>query len=147
MLQQLPFPIRTECPPGACVCERDKLLDDPQADVRILMLTREEEKKLIARIDAIDSYAQLRHIEQRLREQLGLVLHITPSPNEVRTVRGFTIGFQPHTGLCRKTAQTVPAAIRRCLDRNPAIVYAILDARDLLGQAGDPQPEQSGDGA
>ena len=147
MLQQLPFPIRTECPPGACVCERDKLLDDPQADVRILMLTREEEKKLIARIDAIDSYAQLRHIAQRLREQLGLVLHITPSANEVRTVRGFSIGFQAHPGLCRKTAQSVPAAVRRCLDRNPAIVYAILDARDLLGQAADPGAEPSDDGA
>ena len=33
-----PFPIRTECPPGTCVCERDALLAAPGGDVRILRL-------------------------------------------------------------------------------------------------------------
>jgi hypothetical protein len=28
----------------------------------------------------------------------------------------------------------VPAAIRRCLEQQPHIVYALLDAHDLLGQ-------------
>ena len=35
------LPIRTECPPGACVCDRDALLQNPQGDTRVLMLTRE----------------------------------------------------------------------------------------------------------
>jgi hypothetical protein len=55
MLQGLPYPIRTECPPGACVCNREALLAAPDADLRILRLTREEEKKLLARIEAVDS--------------------------------------------------------------------------------------------
>ncbi len=38
-----PFPIRTECPPGACTCRREELLADPNADIRVLRLTREEE--------------------------------------------------------------------------------------------------------
>ena len=36
------FPIRTECPPGACECDRERLLADPEADMRVLMLTKEE---------------------------------------------------------------------------------------------------------
>lgn len=127
------FPIRKECPPGACVCERDALLQDPQGDTRILRLTREEEKRLIERIDGIASYADLQKIGERLRAQLGVALCITPSAREVRTVRGFTIQLAERPGLCRKTRQSVPAAIRKCLERNPDIVYAILNERDLLG--------------
>ncbi|MFC3109387.1 hypothetical protein ACFQAT_11715 [Undibacterium arcticum] len=97
------------------------------------MLTLEEEKKLIARIDNISSYADLRHIEERMQSQLGIVLQITPSIREVRTVRGFSIQLIERPGLCRKTRQSIPAAIRRCLEKNPDIVYAILNARDLLG--------------
>ena len=41
-----PFAIRTECPPGACVCGREALLNDPDADLRVLRLTRDEEKRL-----------------------------------------------------------------------------------------------------
>ncbi len=48
----LPFPIREECPPGACVCDRERLLCDPQGDIRILRRTKQEEKRLIARIEA-----------------------------------------------------------------------------------------------
>ncbi|WP_394792098.1 hypothetical protein [Rhodoferax sp.] len=55
----VPFPIRKECPPGACVCQRDTLLDDPQADMRILQLSQAEEKKLIARLGALQSLAVL----------------------------------------------------------------------------------------
>ena len=28
--------IRQPCPPGACICEREQLLDTPGADLRIL---------------------------------------------------------------------------------------------------------------
>lgn len=133
MLQTATVPIRTECPPGACVCDREALLADPQADRRILQLTREEEKRLVARIDAIASYAELKKIEQRMHQLLGIALRITPSSHEVRTVRGFSIELAPLPGLCRKTRQAIPAAVRRCLERHPEIAYAILDAHDLLG--------------
>lgn len=128
----LPFPIRKECPPGACDCERDALLDDPRADLRILRLTKEEEKRLLERIEAISTYAELMRVGQRLEEQLGVSISIAPGPNEVRTVRGFQILLSQRRGLCRKTRQAVPAAVRRCLERHPEIAYAILDAHDLF---------------
>lgn len=133
MLQELPFPIRVECPPGACVCKRELLLDNPASDTRILRLTREQEKKLIERIERVDSYSQLQHVGKLMHEQLGVTLRITPSVREVRTVRGIAIVLEDMPGLCRKTRQEIPAAIRRCLDRHPDIAYAILNAHDLLG--------------
>ena len=133
MLQPAPFPIRKECPPGTCVCDRDRLLNDPHGDIRILRLTREEEKKLIARIETICSYADLQHLAERMQAQLGITLRITPSIHEVRTVRGISIQLTERAGLCKKTRQAIPAAIRRCLDRNPDIAYALLDAHGLLG--------------
>lgn len=134
MLQALPFPIRVECPPGLCVCDRERLLADPQADTRILMLTRDQEKKMLERIERIDSYAQLQHVGKLMYDQLGLELNIFPSALEVRTVRGLAIQVKELPGLCRKTRQAIPTAIRRCLDQHPEIVYAILDAHDLFGQ-------------
>lgn len=133
MLQALPFPPRTECPPGLCVCQREALIADPDGDTRVLMLTREQEKKLVERIERIDSYEQLLHVGKLLYDQLGVVLSITPSPREVRTVRGIQILLVEQPGLCRKTRQAVPAAIRRCLEQHPDISYAILNANDLLG--------------
>ena len=127
-------PIRKECPPGACVCERDRLLEDPAADTRILMLTREEEKKLIARIESVASHAQLKHLELRMQDLLGITIRITRGSREVRTARGLSIEVIERPGLCRKTRTAIPAAIRRCLEKNPEIVYAILNADDLLGQ-------------
>ncbi|MFJ7565574.1 hypothetical protein ACIQW9_01260 [Herminiimonas sp. NPDC097707] len=133
MLPTSPLPIRTECPPGTCVCERESLLSDPAGDMRILLLTRMEEKKLIARIESISSYADLQHMAERMQAQLGIVVKIAPGAREVRTVRGLTIELLERPGLCKKIRQTIPAAIRKCLDRNPEIVYAILDAHDLFG--------------
>lgn len=129
-----PFPIRKECPPGACDCKREVLLDDPQADLRVLRLTKEEEKRLLERIETIASYAELMRVSQRLEEQLGVSVTIQPGLNEVRTVRGFQIELGERPGLCRKTRQSVPAAIRRCLDRHPDIAFAILNAHDLFAR-------------
>jgi hypothetical protein len=134
MLQEFPFPIRVECPPGLCVCEREQLLADPAADKRILMLTREQEKKMLERIERVDSYAQLQHVGKLMRDQLGIELTIFPAAREVRTVRGLAIQVREFPGLCRKTRQAIPTAIRRCLEQHPEIVYAILDAHDLFGQ-------------
>ena len=127
-----PFPIRKECPPGACDCDREQLLDNPQADLRVLRLTRDEEKKLLERIEAVSSYAELMRVGQRLEEQLGVTIRIAPGPNEVRTVRGFQIELAQRPGLCRKTRQAVPAAVRRCLEKHPDIAFAILNANDLF---------------
>ncbi len=132
-MQPTTIPIREECPPGSCVCERDILLSDPAADIRVLRLTKWEEKKLIAHIENISTYAGLRKLQERLHEQLGVVLHIAPSINEVRTMRGIMIRLEEQPGLCKKARQSIPAAIRKCLEKNPEIAYAILDAHDLLG--------------
>jgi hypothetical protein len=68
-----------------------------------------------------------------MEEQLGLVLRIAPGAEEVRTVRGLMIQVDERPGLCRKLRQSIPAAVRRCLEAHPEIVYAILDAHDLFG--------------
>lgn len=125
--------IRNECPPGACDCGRDVLLQDPCGDLRVLRLNRQEEKKLIARIEAISTYPDLQKIIERMQEQVDIVVRIAPGMHEVRTVRGLNIQLEPRPGLCRKLRQSIPAAVRRCLEKNPDIVYAILDAHDLLG--------------
>ncbi|CUI50817.1 hypothetical protein [Achromobacter dolens] len=128
----LPFPIRQECPPGACMCDRDRLLADPAADVRILRLTKEEEKRLVARLENIASLEDLRAMQGRMQAQLGIVVRIIPSDNEVRTSRGIAIQLDEQPGLCRKTRTSIPAAIRRGFDNRPEIVYALLNERDLL---------------
>lgn len=132
-MQSPPFVLREECPQGLCTCERDALLGNPAGDLRILRLTKMEEKKLIARIEAISSYDDLKHMEERMLAQLGIALQISPGLNEVRTVRGLNIVLEEQQGLCRKTRQTIPAAIRKCLERNPEITYAILDKDGLFG--------------
>lgn len=140
-MQQLSLPVqvplRKECPPGACVCQRELLEQDPTADLRVLMLTQEQEKRLIERIGRITSYADLQHVVHLLQTQLGVVLRIMPGPREVRTVRGFIIRLEDQPGLCKKTRQAIPAAIRKCLEQQPQIAYAILDLHDLLGASKD----------
>lgn len=114
------------------MCDRDRLLADPAADVRILRLTREEEKRLVARLENITSLEDLRAMQGRMQAQLGIVVHIIPSDNEVRTSRGIAIQLDDQPGLCRKTRSSIPAAIRRGFDNRPEIVYALLNERDLL---------------
>lgn len=127
------FPIRKECPPGACVCNREVLLSTPDSDIRILQLTREEESRLITRIENIASFADLQKIQGRMQAQLGIVVRMLPSANEVRTSRGISIEIDELPGLCKKTKQSIPTAIRRCFDNNPSVLYALLDTHDLLG--------------
>ncbi|MEO6855113.1 MAG: hypothetical protein ABI410_03620 [Rhodoferax sp.] len=129
------IPIRKKCPPGACVCQREKLLADPQADLRILRLTKEEEAKLLARLESLQTLPDLQRMQARLHDQLGIQLTIAPGANEVQTVRGFHIQVHDQPGLCRKTKQAIPAAVRRCLEATPAIAFEILDAEGLWGGA------------
>jgi hypothetical protein len=126
------FPIRTECPPGACNCGRDALLQNPDADVRVMRLTREDEKQLLRRLENLNSLSDLKHIEERLVLQLGIRLSINTSLNEVRSLRGITILVHEQLGLCRKTRQAIPAAIRRSLEQQPEIAHEILNVGGLF---------------
>lgn len=125
-------PLRVECPPGACVCDRARVLADPELDQRPLMITRQQELKLIERIERIDSFADLQHVQALIHKNIGATLHIAPGPNEVRSVRGIVIVLEDRPGLCKKVRQSVPAAVRRCLTTRPEIAWAILDAHDLF---------------
>lgn len=124
--------IRQPCPPGACDCDREQLLQTPGADVRILTLTREEEKKLIARLEDLKSLQDLERMQQLMYQQLGIRVHVAPGHTEVKSMRGIQIDIDPFPGLCRKTRQAIPAAIRRGMENRPEIAYRLLDAHDLF---------------
>ncbi len=130
-----PLSIRQPCPPGACNCEREPLLEKPDADIRILLLTRNEEKRLLERLENLQSLSDLERLQQRMFEQLGIRVAIAPGFNEVRTMRGIAISIDDLPGLCRKTRQAIPAAIRRGLEKRPEIAYELLNANDLLRDA------------
>ncbi|MFJ2427357.1 hypothetical protein [Pseudomonas sp. NPDC087804] len=125
-------PLRSPCPPGACDCGRDPLLDTPGADLRILRLTREEEKVLLARLEKLKNLDDLRHLQKRMFEQLGIRVDISPGFHEVRTMLGIEIEIDALPGLCRKTRKSIPTAIRRGLNNNPEIAFELLNAHDLL---------------
>lgn len=127
-----PFPLRTECPPGACICARDRLLADPQGDLRILRLSRADEKSLLQRLENLRDLADLRHLEKRMEQQLGIRLTLVTSPRGVRSLRGILIRVQEQPGLCRKTRQAIPAAIRRGIDKRPQIAWEIANAGGLF---------------
>ncbi|MCF7532890.1 hypothetical protein [Pseudomonas petrae] len=127
-----PLPIRSPCPPGACQCDRDRLLELDGADVRILRLTRQEEKRLLERLENIASVEDLQRLQTRMFDQLGIRLDIAPGFNEVRSMRGMVIDIAELPGMCRKTRAAIPAAIRRGLEKNPEIAWRLLNAHDLF---------------
>jgi hypothetical protein len=130
-----PPPIRPPCPPAVCNCQRERLGETPGADLRILCLTRSEEKRLLERLENLADLADLEHMRRRMHEQLGIRLEIAPGFNEVRSMRGIQIRIDELPGLCRKTRQSIPSAIRRALEKRPEIAYALLNAHDLLRDA------------
>jgi hypothetical protein len=130
-----PLPIRSPCPPGACKCDRDRLLELEGADVRILRLTRQEEKRLLERLENIATLEDLQRLQQRMFDQLGIRLDIGPGFNEVRSMRGMVIDIAELPGMCRKTRAAIPAAIRRGLEKNPEIAWRLLNAHDLFRDA------------
>ncbi|UVJ46198.1 hypothetical protein NVV94_12030 [Pseudomonas sp. LS1212] len=127
--------LRQPCPPGACICDRERLLETPGTDLRILRLTRQEEKRLLERLENLQSLTDLEHMQQRMFELLGLRVEVAPGFNEVRTMRGIVIQIGELPGLCRKTRQAIPTAIRRGLEKHPEIAYGLLNAHDLLRDA------------
>ncbi|WP_313057572.1 hypothetical protein [Pseudomonas rhodesiae] len=124
--------IRQPCPPGACVCEREQLLQAPDADLRILGLTRQEEKRLLERLENLQNLQDLERMQRRMYELLGIRVHIAPGHTEVKSMRGIQIVIDDLPGLCRKTRQAIPAAIRRGMEKRPEIAYRLLDAHDLF---------------
>lgn len=90
---------------------------------------------MLERLENLQSLEDLQRLQSRLYEQLGIRVHIAPGYNEVRTMRGFVIELDDQPGLCRKTRQSIPAAIRKGLERNPEVAFRLLDAHDLLGGA------------
>lgn len=123
--------IRQPCPPGACDCGREQLLETAGSDLRILRLTRQEEKRLLERLENIESLGDLEKLQQRMYEQLRIRLAVAPGFNEVRSMRGIAIQIDEQPGLCRKTR----LAIRRGLEKHPEIAYRLLDAHDLFRDA------------
>lgn len=129
------LPIRNPCPPGACDCQREAVLEQPEGDTRILFLTRQEELRLLARLEELQSLDELERMQRKMYEQLGIRMHIAPAYGEVRSMQGILIHFDELPGLCRKTRQSIPAAIRRGLKKRPEIAYRLLDAHDLFRDA------------
>ncbi|WP_339532659.1 hypothetical protein [Pseudomonas mucidolens] len=124
--------IRQPCPPALCDCERERLLALPDADQRILQLTRQEEKRLLERLENLHSLADLERMQHLMHQQLGIRVHIAPGHTEVKSMRGIQIVIDQLPGLCRKTRQSIPAAIRKGLEKQPEIAYRLLDAHDLF---------------
>lgn len=127
-----PLPIRNPCPPGVCDCSLEQLSQIPGGDLRILMLNRKEEKRLLDRLETIQSLDDLKHMQQRMQQQLGIQVSVAPGANEVRSMRGIDIQVMEQPGLCRKTRQSIRTAIRRSLERRPEIAYDLLNAHDLF---------------
>lgn len=126
------FPQRVPCPPGACICGHVALVESRQGDQRILLLTREEEATLVERLEKVQTLAELRQMQQRMTDQLGLVLHIAPGNQGTQGLRGLDIQLEPIPGLCRKTRKALPEAVRRCMERHPEIAHALLDEGSLF---------------
>ena len=116
-------PLRAGCPAGACICKRAALMQDPDADWRVLRLSALDEKNLVQRLQSLRDLADLRHMEQRMEQQLGIRLAIVTSPRGVRTLRGI---------VCRKTRQAIATAIRRSLADRPQIAWEIANAGGLF---------------
>ncbi|MFK3821183.1 hypothetical protein ACI2KL_03065 [Pseudomonas yamanorum] len=127
--------IRQPCPPGVCDCNREQLLDVPGADPRILHLTRQEEKRLLERLENLQSLPDLERMQQLMHQQLGIRVHVAPGHTEVKTMRGIQIVIDDLPGLCRKTRQSIPAAIRKGMEKRPEIAYRLLDAHDLFRES------------
>lgn len=100
--------------------------------MRVLMLTREEEKRLVERLERLASLADLRRMQTLMYDQLGIVVDVAPGNNEVSTVRGLRIEIKEQVGLCRKTRKSIPAAIRRGLEANLTIVFDLLNEGGLF---------------
>ncbi|SFB57089.1 hypothetical protein SAMN04244574_03274 [Azotobacter beijerinckii] len=56
--------------PGVCICGHERLLETPGAGLRILRLTRQEEKHLPERLESLASLDDLKHMQRRILPSL-----------------------------------------------------------------------------
>ena len=129
------FPTPPPALPARRLRLRTRALEAPGADRRILLPDPPEEQRLAARLEALRSLEDLEHLLRRMEEQLGIRLRIAPAFGEVRSMRGIRMRFEEQPGLCRKTRQAIPAAIRRGLGCRKSPTHALLNAHDLLRDA------------
>ena len=81
---------------------------------------------------SLKSLQDLERMQQLMYQQLGIRVQVAPGHTEVKSMRGIQIDIEPFPGLCRKTRQAIPAAIRRGMEKRPEIAYRLLDAHDLF---------------
>ena len=93
---------RTECPPGACVCDRDALLQDPRPTPAAAAHPREKKAPAAAAWSRSPAWLTCAACRDRMDSNSASADH-RPGPNEVRTLRGITILVHEQRGLCRKT--------------------------------------------
>ena len=101
-------------------------------DLFLASVHRDGAEELLERLENIQSFDDLEHMRRRMREQLGIRVLIDPGVTEVRTMRGIAIRLAEQPGLCRKTRQSIPAAIRRALEKRPEIAFRVLDGHGLF---------------
>ncbi|WP_114418343.1 hypothetical protein [Marinospirillum perlucidum] len=127
--------LRQPCPPSVCDCDFRQLVEGGE-DLLLLQFNRKEEKRLLDRLENLKDYPDLLHLQDLMQRQLGISLSIQPGPNEVKSPRGLEFIFAPQPGLCRRTRQNIPTAIRKSMKNQPEILYQLLDAQGLFGQGG-----------
>jgi len=127
-----PVPPRPLCPPGACTCEIAALVQTPHGDRRVLQLTRAEEQRLVQRLENLRDLHDLRHMQQRMAQQLGIGLTLSTGGQEVRSLRGIIVAVREQPGLCRKTRQAIAAAVRKSMAQRPQIAWDWLDEGGLF---------------
>lgn len=133
-------PLRAPCPPALCDCGLAQCLANPgsapvdftPANYPVLHLNRAEELRLIRHLEGLQTLSDLHRTLYKMQEQIGVTVDIPPHQNGVRHVRGLEITVQPQPYLCRKTRQSLPAAIRRAMQQHPQMLYDLLDSSGLF---------------
>src|SRR3546814_19133158 len=94
------------------LCGRDALLQTPGSDLRILCLNRQEEKHLLQRLENIQSLDELKRLQQRMYENLGIRLSVEPGYNDVRTMRGIALEFKEQRSEERRVGNACVSTVR-----------------------------------
>ncbi len=90
---------------------------------------------MLERLENLGSLGELRQMQERMAQQLGIRLSITPNPRGVHSLRGIVILVHEQPGLCRKTRQAIPAAIKKSMAARPRIAYELLDEGGLFAHS------------
>ena len=99
------------------------------------MLTRSEEKKMLERLENLGSLADLRRMQERMEQQLGIRLSITQSPNEVRSLRGIAILVHEQPACAARHGRPSRLPSRKAWTPTPQITFDLLDESGLFGSS------------